>query len=373
MGKSPKKPENKKRVAFRPNRNSRARIKDWRQKTEEGRQDQDAALVETVQAKGDLSRHRTVRFDGDSDEPGDIPTGTVIAVRGLIADVDDGERTWPCTLRRVLRTRSIDQNHPVTVGDRVRFRVEADTAGVVREGVIEWVAPRRGLLVRKVGQRDRVLVANVDQAVIVSSAAMPAPKPHLIDRYIVAALAGGMRPVICMNKLDLDEDGQIAAILGVYRSLGYPALSTCAIRGDGIDSLRELLSGNSSVLAGQSGVGKSSLLNAVQPGLGLQVGDVIEQTQKGRHTTTTARLLKLDVGGFVVDTPGVKSFDIGSVPLGEIEMYFEEFAERLADCKYPDCTHIHEPACAVLLAVQSGEIHESRYESYLRMFQERNA
>jgi ribosome biogenesis GTPase len=180
-----------------------------------------------------------------------------------------------------------------------------------------------------------------------------------------------MQPVICMNKLDLETNDQAASILALYESLGYPTLHTCAITGQGVDQLREMLRGKSSVVAGQSGVGKSSLLNMVQPGLKLRVGDIIEQTTKGRHTTSTAELLRLEVGGYVVDTPGIKSFDIAAVPLAEIEMHFVEFTDRLADCKFSDCTHVHEPNCAIRAAVEAGEIDAGRYDSYVRMFEER--
>ena len=366
-----KKPGHKIRIAFRRNRSRPARVKDWTRQVSEKGQDFDPQRTENVVAKGDLSRRRTVIVPDETAAGPATHRGTVIVVRGLVAEVHDGRRVWPCTLRRVLRTRRISGHHPIAVGDRVRFAIEADQDGVVNEGVIESVAPRRGELKRRIGRTDRTVVANVDQVVIVSSADQPSPKPHLIDRYIVATLAGAMQPVICMNKIDLQAAGNGAEILALYDSLGYPTLATSALTGQGIDRLGEVLGDKSSVLAGQSGVGKSSLLNAVQPGLSLRVGDIIEQTTKGRHTTSTARLLSLDRGGYVVDTPGVKSFDIGAVPLAELEMHFAEFTERVAECKFPDCTHIHEPDCAVQAAVDAGRIDPRRYHSYVRMFEER--
>ncbi|MCP4246671.1 MAG: ribosome small subunit-dependent GTPase A [bacterium] len=360
----------KRRVPLRRNQSRPARVKDWQRQADQAEDDLDTDRGERVVAKGGLSRYRTVSGP-DGQVPSGASEGTVVAVRGLVAEVDDGQRVWPCTLRRVLRSRKIDGHHPIAVGDRVSFTIEADQDGVVQEGVIESVAPRHGELKRRIGRQDRVVVANVDQVVIVSSAALPAPKPHLIDRYLVAAHGGGMEPIVCMNKMDLDEEDAAAGILSMYEALGYPVLGTCALTGLGIDRLTELLADRSSVLAGQSGVGKSSLLNAVQPGLALRTGDVIEQTTKGRHTTSCAELLRLDCGGYVVDTPGIKSFDIASVPLAEIEMHFVEFAECLADCKFPDCTHRHEPGCAVLAAVEEGRIDSGRYESYARMFGER--
>jgi ribosome biogenesis GTPase len=286
-------------------------------------------------------------------------------MRGLFADVDDGKRVWPCTVRRVLRTRLTEERHPVTVGDRVQFRAGSDT-----EGVIEAVEPRRGQLRRRVGRRVHTIVANVDQAIIVSSADLPLPKPHLIDRYIVASHAGEITPVVCMNKLDLDDDGAARDLLDRYAKLGYTTLATSAVTGDGVTALCEQLKNKASVIAGQSGVGKSSLLNRIQPDLQLKTGDIIEQTSKGRHTTSTATLLRLEVGGYVVDTPGVRSFDLSTVERSEFEAYFVEFVDHVPDCKFPDCTHRHEAECAVIQAVERGEIHPDRYESYVRLFEE---
>ena len=231
------------------------------------------------------------------------------------------------------------------------------------------VDPRRGVLRRRARKRVHTIVANVDQAIIVTSAREPTPKPNLIDRYIVAAHAGEITPVICMNKIDLD-DGEAAELLDRYQSLGYTTLRTSASRGDGIDALREALHGKSSVVAGQSGVGKSSLLNAIQPDLGLRTGDVMQQTQKGRHTTTTARLIRLDCGGYVIDTPGIRSFDLTVIPREEFEAHFIEFVDIVADCKFPDCTHTHEDDCALKAAVERGDVHPERYRSYLQMYED---
>jgi ribosome biogenesis GTPase len=159
-------------------------------------------------------------------------------------------------------------------------------------------------------------------------------------------------------------------VLERYRDLEYPTLLTSAVTGEGIDSLREVLKDKASVIAGQSGVGKSSLLNVVQPGLKLRIGDIIEQIGKGRHTTSTASLIRLEVGGYVVDTPGIRSFDLSIIPRNEFEAYFVEFVYRLADCKFPDCTHRHESDCAIKAAVERGEIRPERYESYVQMFEE---
>jgi ribosome biogenesis GTPase len=341
------------RVAFRRNRSKPARAKDWSHLDDPRDESADALPhSESVVAKGDLSRKRTI-IESDEAAKGDH-AGIVVAMRGLIAEVDDGERVWPCTVRRILRTRKIDERNPVTVGDRVHFSIEADAEGVLNEGVIEAVEPRRGTLVRIAGRRKHVVAANVDQALIVASVGIPALKPHLIDRYIVAAGHGEIAPIVCINKIDLDAEADADAVLALYRELGYAALATSAQDGTGIAALRGLLAGQCTAVAGQSGVGKSSLLNAVDPQLNLRVGEVIEETLKGRHTTTTAQLLPLCGGGYVVDTPGVKSFDLSAVPLAEIEAHFTEFAAHIPNCRFADCTHTHEIKCAVKQAVESG-------------------
>jgi ribosome biogenesis GTPase len=367
-GKKASKGGEKVRVPFRRNRSSRARPKDWTGHIDPAG-GQSAAQGESIVPKGDLSRKRTIIVGGDEAAQRGLRRGTVVAVRGLFADVDDGSRIWPCTIRRILRTRLIQDRSPVTVGDQVNIST-GDGADETAEGAIESIEPRRGMLQRLTGKRRHTIVANVDQAIIVSSAGEPDPKPHLIDRYIVALLSGQIHPVVCMNKIDLSPDRQAASILDRYAALGYHTLCTSAATGEGIAELRAVLKDKSSVVAGQSGVGKSSLLNAVQPGLELKTGDIIEQTQKGRHTTTTARLLRLDHGGYVVDTPGIRTLDVSIVPGFELEAYFVEFVDRVRHCKFRDCTHTHETGCAIKGAVEAGEIHPDRYASYVELFEE---
>jgi len=359
------------RVPFRRNRSKPARVKDWtRQAHEAEGQEIDSSGQERVAAKGQISRYRTITVDterGDGLQP-----GVVVALRGQFCEVDDGSGIRLCTVRRVLRTRSRQDRNPLAVGDIVRFRPAPQSGTGRPEGVIESVDQRRGQLRRKVRRHIHTMVANVDQVIIVSSTADPPPKPHLIDRYIVATLAGSMRPIVCMNKMDLVP--QAEQILERYRPLGYETLTTCAITGDGgragIDRLREVLANRSSVMAGQSGVGKSALLNAVQPGLGLRVRKVAADSRKGRHATSTATLIRLDIGGYIVDTPGIRSLDLSTVSRCELEEYFTEFIDHVAGCKFPDCSHTHEHQCAVKTAVEEGLIHVDRYGSYKRLFAE---
>ena len=359
------------RVPFRRNRSPRSRDNTWTQRSRDsGGQDIDDASREQIAPKGDLSRQRTIIDRAGLPEDADLRSGVVIAARGLYADVDDGQRVWPCTIRRILRTRLIAARGPLAVGDHVRFRADLPRDGATPEGAIESVDPRRGQLRRRVGRRIQTIAANIDQAIVVASAGQPDFKPHLIDRYIVAALFGEITPIICLNKIDLDLDGEARRVLEYYEQLGYATLPTSAQTGTGIDALRERLANKASVIAGQSGVGKSSLLNVVHPGLGLRIGDMIEKYDKGRHTTTTATLIRLDFGGYVVDTPGIRGLDLSIVPRGEIEAYFVELLPHIPHCKYPDCTHTHEGNCAVKEAVERGEVRPDRYESYVRLFTE---
>jgi len=362
------------RVPFKQNREQRRRVSDWTQKARDSdNYDLDTDRTENVVAKGRLSRQRTIIVREDELRPEEMRGGTVVAMRGLYADVFDGKEIIPCTVRRILRTRLIGGRHPVAIGDHVRFRIEVRKTGAPPEGVIEEVEPRKGELRRVSGKRVHTIVANVDQAIIVTSAREPTPKPHLIDRYIVAAHHGDITPVICMNKIDLAEDELPRSILARYTRLGYTTLATSIVTGDGIAELRALLKDKESVVAGQSGVGKSSLLNDVQPGLDLKTAAVMVQKEKGRHTTTTATLIRLEQGGFVVDTPGIRAFDLSVVPRNEFEAYFIDFAPFVPHCKFPDCTHSHESECAVKDAVVRGDIDPERYESYLHMYEDPGA
>jgi ribosome biogenesis GTPase len=255
----------------------------------------------------------------------------------------------------------------VTTGDRVWVRPAAAGTGP-DEGLIERVEPRHGVLTRASRRREHVLVANVDQLAIVISLVEPDLKVHLIDRYVASALKGGLAPVLCLNKADLVDPADLQPLVGAYSQLGVPTVLTSARTGLGVARLRELLRGRATVFSGQSGVGKSSLLNAVEPELGLRVREVSESTQKGRHTTTTAELIRLGSGGWVVDTPGVRQLQLWDTRPEEVEGYFSDLRPFVPLCGFPDCTHTHEANCAVKTAVARRLISERRYQSYLGLF-----
>jgi ribosome biogenesis GTPase len=208
----------------------------------------------------------------------------------------------------------------------------------------------------------------VDQLVIVMALVEPALKPHLIDRYLASAEQGGISPILCLNKADLVDPAEFQPLVGFYSQLGIPTFLTSATTGLGMDRLRKLLKDRQTVFSGQSGVGKSSLLNAVQPELGLHVRAVSEVTEKGKHTTTTASLLPLTFGGWVVDTPGIRQFELWDIIPEEVEGFFPEFRPYVHLCGFPDCTHTHEDNCAVKNAAALRYISQARYFSYLGMY-----
>jgi ribosome biogenesis GTPase / thiamine phosphate phosphatase len=370
------------RVELRKNRGKPPRETTWtRQFQEHGFEDDKTVQSERVRAKGDLSRHRTIiqedltkaesrEVEGNSSLDSmpetsvkDCLRGRVIRVHGLqsVVDAEDG-KTYRCAVRRLLKSMMTDERNVITCGDRVWFRPSGD------EGMIEKVDNRKGVLTRASRRREHVLVSNVDQLIIVISLVQPDLKPHLIDRYLASAEQGGLKPILVLNKADLVEPARLQSLLGAYAQLGIPAFLTSVRTGVGIDQLRMHLSDRASVFSGQSGVGKSSLLNAIQPDLALRVRTVSEVNQKGRHTTTTAELIKLETGGWVVDTPGVRQLQLWNIIPEEVEGFFPEFRPYVALCGFPDCTHQHEHNCAVQQAVRRRHISPRRFHSYLGMY-----
>ncbi|HUE71309.1 MAG TPA: ribosome small subunit-dependent GTPase A [Pirellulaceae bacterium] len=363
------------RADFRKKHQGRARQRDL---TREFHRDEDVgdriAKSERVSGKGDLTRKRTI-IGHDADEgqggsfavpalPAGMKRGTILAMHGLTCQVraDDGT-IINCAVRGVLKDLSTDQRHVIAAGDVVQFRPEGD-----HDGMIERIEPRRSVLCRTSKGRQQVLVANVDQVLIVSSAAEPTLKPNLIDRLLVEAERVRLKPIICINKIDLIDPADLMPLAGVYGQMGYEVLLLSAKAGIGIERLRIAVAGKSSVVAGQSGVGKSSLLNSIEPQLALKVGEVSAENQKGKHTTTSARLIPLARGGYVVDTPGIRQFQLWDVIPEEVSGYYRDIRPYISRCRFPDCTHQHEADCAVKDAVADGRLDARRYESYCHLF-----
>ncbi|NDJ78665.1 MAG: ribosome small subunit-dependent GTPase A [Chloroflexi bacterium] len=312
------------------------------------------------------------------EEPGlsECLTGLVVRTQSGFFTVETPQGPIVCQLRGKLKEESKD-TALVALGDRVTIEllpVEADTVGGVivavaeRERVLSRVAPKSA--VGTSAEREQVIIANPDQAVFVFAAANPAPRPRLLDRFLVAAEKADLPDIcICVNKIDLvvDQLDEIHAVFRVYEQIGYPVLYVSAITGRGVDDLHALLLGKISVFTGPSGVGKTSLLNAIQPELGRAVREVSQTTSKGRHTTRYSELIPLADGGYIADTPGIRSISPWDVEPDELDAYFVEIAEHVPNCKFPDCTHTHEPGCAVQSALAESKIAPERFDSYLRL------
>ena len=261
----------------------------------------------------------------------------------------------------------------VALGDRVKIEllpIEADTVGGVivevykRERVLSRVSPRSA--VGTSAEREQVIITNPDQAVFVFAAAEPDPHTRTLDRFLVAAEKAEIPAIrVCVNKIDLVPD--IHEVFDVYEQIGYPVMYVSAQTGAGIQALRAALVGKISVFTGPSGVGKTSLLNAIEPGLGRRVNEVSRATTKGRHTTRYSEMVPLDEGGYIADTPGIRTLSPWDVEPHELDGYFIEIAPHVADCRFQDCTHTHEPGCGVLAALERDAITYERYESYLRL------
>lgn len=277
--------------------------------------------------------------------------------------METGSGAVVCQLRGRLK-RGPRDGDLAAVGDRVRITRLADGSGVIEE-----IEPRKRAIVRldprPQGIYQQILLANCDQAVFVFACAHPNPKLRMLDRFLVIAENQKIPPIIVANKVDLVDDPK--NIFGLYESIGYRVIYASAKTLTGVDELRVALASKLSALAGPSGAGKSSLLNALQPGLGLAVNEISEAMGKGKHTTVSRQLHPLAEGGYVADTPGWKSLALWDTEPEEMDAYFPELAPLVPECQFSDCSHTHEPGCAVLAALKAGKIHPERYDSYLRL------
>lgn len=286
-------------------------------------------------------------------------------------EAEDGQ-VYVCRLRGRL-LEAAQSSDIAAIGDHVTINPVEDGSGT-----IETVAPRTSVISRAVrtagnrgagaAEREQVIIANADQALFIFAAALPEPNFHLLDRFLVIGEKSDIEQmVIVVNKIDLADRDAIEAKFATYRNMGYTVLYTSALFGSGIDELRAQLKDRISVFTGPSGVGKTSLLNSLQPGLGRAVKQVSQSRREGTHTTRDSELVKLDAGGYLADTPGIRSITIWDVEPEEVDGYFREIAPLVPQCRFTDCTHRTEPGCAVSAAVEAGTISRTRYQSYLSL------
>lgn len=327
-----------------------------------------------------LKKHAEEKYQTQS-EQSLLERGRVISIASEGIIVDHQGQLITCVLRGNLKKERTQHKNLVIVGDFVRFnKVHED------EGVIAFVETRHSVLSRadNLSQRKQQLIAaNIDQVMITTSVVNPPIKPSLIDRYIIAADKGGMQPIIIVNKIDLlqtpedtfdpilveTEKELLEEFLKAYKQANIKVIAVSSATGEGMEELKEAMKDKASVFSGQSGVGKSSLINQMT-GLDLRVGEIVEKTKKGSHTTSTANLLPLPFGGWCIDTPGIKSFGVWDLQKEELLSYFPELMELGKKCKFPNCSHIHEPDCAIETALEEGEISLMRYQSYYSLLHE---
>jgi ribosome biogenesis GTPase len=293
--------------------------------------------------------------------------GRVLRVSGLQCLVDVGLEEWQCALRGKLKLGARTTNSPVVTGDLVEVAAVSK-----RVGVVESVYPRHSLFSRLAsGSRpgEQLLAANIDTLIAMISLHNPSPRAGFIDRAIVMALKGNIEPSICINKHDLLAEGESDAVARTYLDLGYRVHLTSAKTGEGVEALRSVLKDRVTAFVGQSGVGKSSLLNRLQPGLAIKTDTTMKKHNRGKHTTTATHLYRLNSGGLVADTPGLKELGLWDVSRATLAEYFVEMEPLLQQCRFRNCLHLSEPGCVIRNAVSENRISSTRYAGYERIMQ----
>ena len=296
--------------------------------------------------------------------------GTVIKSTGSWYHVRSEDKLWECRIKGRIRLEGIKSTNPVSVGDVVDFEPEE---GEEDKGVITAIHDRRNYIVRKsvnLSKRTHVIAANLDQAILIATLEFPKTYPRFIDRFLLTAEAYDIPGVLVFNKYDLYSDemlDELEYLSIVYRDAGYKVLTTSAANGHGIEAFREMLKDKTSLLSGHSGVGKSTLINYLEPGLDLKTERISDTHLQGQHTTTFAEMHELGFGGYIIDTPGIRGFGLVDMEKEEIGDYFPEIFRLKAECRFHNCLHLEEPGCAVKEAVENARLPLSRYESYVAL------
>lgn len=278
-----------------------------------------------------------------------------------------------CRIKGNFRIKGIRSTNPIAVGDQVEFTVRQEDSSKegAQVGLINNIIERKNYIIRKspnLSKESHIIAANIDQAFLIVTISQPVTSTTFIDRFLVSAEAYRIPCRLIFNKIDLYNEEQtqrMESMIAVYEKIGYICLKVSATEQVGIEQLKQMIQDKTNVFSGHSGVGKSTIINSLQPGIGLKTGDISEAHQSGKHTTTYSEMINLDFGGYIIDTPGIKGFGLLEMEKEEISHYFPEMFRLLNDCQYYNCTHTHEPGCAVKKAVAEGEIAESRYDTYL--------
>ena len=292
----------------------------------------------------------------------------MVRATGSWYDVLHDGATVRCRIRGRLRLKGVRSTNPVVVGDEVVC--EADEGG---DYVIADILPRRNYVIRRasnLSKESHIIAANVDQALLMASLRSPETPTEFVDRFLVTCEAYKVPVTILLSKIDLQDAEAVAEFRAVYEGAGYRVLEVSARKGLGVEEVRELLTGRTTLVSGNSGVGKSTLIQAIDPSLDIRTGEISESHHKGRHTTTFSTMYPLAGGGAVIDTPGIKGFGLIDIDEAELWHYFPEMMRAAPGCRFYNCTHTHEPGCAVVEAVKAGEIAWPRYESYLKILDE---
>ena len=295
-------------------------------------------------------------------------TGTVVRATGSWYDVLHDGATVRCRIRGRLRLKGVRSTNPVVVGDEVRCEVDENG-----DHVIVDIVPRRNYVIRRasnLSKESHIIAANIDRALLMVTLRQPETPPEFVDRFLVTCEAYKIPVVILLSKMDLQDAEAVAAFRAVYEGAGYEVLEVSATDGKGVERVRELLAGCRTLVSGNSGVGKSTLIRTIDPTLDIRTGEISESHHKGRHTTTFSTMYPLAGGGAVIDTPGIKGFGLIDIDDAELWHYFPEMMRTAPGCRFYNCTHTHEPGCAVIEAVRSGDISLARYESYLKILDE---
>lgn len=289
-----------------------------------------------------------------------MQVGTVIKSTGSNYLVDCNGKTYECKMRGKIRLSNLRTTNPVAVGDYVNFE----------DGVIKEILPRKNFIIRKsinLSKESHIIASNLDQCMLIVTLIMPETALEFIDRFLLMAEAYNVKTIIVFNKLDLYSDLQdlLTETMEIYQRIGYKCVAVSAKTGEGIETLRELLKDKTTLISGNSGTGKSTLINKIDNNLTLKTGEISQYNFSGKHTTTFAEMFFLNFGGRIIDTPGIKGFGIIGLDKKDVSHNFPEFFSRLENCKFYNCTHTNEPGCAVKQAVENGEIAPSRYHSYI--------